>query len=93
MIVGRVEVVSWYSDGVRVVDLSDAQRPREVGYFVPPARRDPQRFWRAPNGGLTFPHVWGVAVADGLVFASDISSGLWIFRSRAIPSESGGNRG
>ena len=86
VIVGDIEVVSWYSDGVRVVDLSDRRRPREVAYFVPPARRDPQGFWLAPNGNRRFPHVWGVSVSDGLVYASDISSGLWIFRSRAIPA-------
>ena len=82
--VGDLEVVSWYSDGVRLVDLSNPRRPRQVGYFVPPPRRDPQRFWVAPNGDRSFPLVWGVVVQDGLAYASDINSGLWIFRSPAL---------
>jgi hypothetical protein len=84
VIVGDVEVVSWYSDGVRIVSLRNPARPRQIGYFIPPARRDPQGFWRAPNGNRSFPLVWGVVAQDGLVYASDINSGLWIFRSRGL---------
>ena len=87
--VGSLEVVSWYSDGVRIVDLTRASRPRLVGLFVPPPARDPQRFWVAPNGNRRFPLVWGVAVSGGLVYASDINSGLWIFRSNAIAGTAG----
>ena len=29
--------VSWYADGVRILDVADPTRPREVGYFVPTA--------------------------------------------------------
>ncbi len=84
VIVGNVEVVSWYSAGVRIVNLVAPRRPREIGFFVPPARRDPQGFWRAPNGARSFPLVWGVAVEGDLVYASDINSGLWIFRAAAL---------
>jgi hypothetical protein len=84
VIVGRLQVVSWYSDGVRIVSLRDPRRPRQVAYFIPPPRRDPQRFWRAPNGARRFPQVWGVAVRGDLVYASDINSWLWIFRARAL---------
>jgi hypothetical protein len=78
--VGDVEYVSWYSAGVRVVDLSNASRPREIAFFVPPPRRDPHGYFVAPNGNRRFPMVWGVYPHDGLVYASDINSGLWIFR-------------
>jgi hypothetical protein len=79
---GTLEYVSWYSDGVRVVDLSDPARPREVGHFVPPPHPLPDSVpaERSPDGRRTFPLVWGVHTANGLVFASDIGSGLWIFR-------------
>ena len=39
---------------------------------------------RAPNGNRRFPLVWGVAVQGGLVYASDINSGLWVFRAKAL---------
>jgi hypothetical protein len=78
--VGDVEYVSWYSAGVRVVDLSNASRPREIAFFIPPPRRDPHGYFFAPNGKRRFPLVWGVYPHEGLVYASDITSGLWIFR-------------
>jgi hypothetical protein len=34
-VVGDTAYFSWYSDGVRVVDLSDVARPRERAWFVP----------------------------------------------------------
>jgi hypothetical protein len=79
---GQLEYASWYSDGVRVVDLADPAHPREVGYFVPPASGTAPDGVRAPGGGTSFPLVWGVYPAKGLVFASEMSSGLWIFRYR-----------
>ena len=78
--VGNVEYVSWYSAGVRVVDLSNASKPREIAFFIPPARRDPRGYFIAPNGNRRFPMVWGVYPHEGLVYASDMTSGLWIFR-------------
>ena len=83
--VGHVEVVSWYADGVRIVSFANPRRPREIGYFVPPPKRDPQRMWTAPNGNRAFPNVWGVFPYRGLVYASDIHSGLWVIRARGIP--------
>jgi hypothetical protein len=73
--------ISWYSDGVRVVDASDPTRPREVAYFVPPSANNPVS--PSQRGVLTnATQVWGVAVDDatGLVYASDMNSGLWILR-------------
>ncbi|HEX6299709.1 MAG TPA: peptidoglycan DD-metalloendopeptidase family protein [Acidimicrobiia bacterium] len=74
------ELVAWFSDGVRVVDLAEPSDPREVAYFVPPPRADPQGWWIAPDGTREIPMVWGVATDDRYVYASDINSGLWIFR-------------
>jgi hypothetical protein len=82
--VGNIEYVSWYSAGVRVVDLSNPRRPRQRAFFVPPPRRDPHRYFIAPNGNRRFPMVWGVYPHEGLVYASDINSGLWIFRVRDL---------
>lgn len=69
--------LSWYSDGVRVVDLSDPTAPAEVAAFVPPAVADPSGF-----GFATAPLVWGVHVDGDLVFVSDINYGLYVLRLR-----------
>ncbi len=77
---GSVAISSWYSDGVRIVDLSNPTEPIEVGSFVPPRSGDPLGYWVAPNGARFFPMVWGVDVSDDLIFVSDMNSGLWIIR-------------
>jgi hypothetical protein len=77
---GSVAISSWYSDGVRIVDLSDPTQPIEIGSFVPPRSRDPVGYWVAPNGATAFPMVWGVDVLNDLIFVSDMNSGLWIVR-------------
>jgi hypothetical protein len=54
---------SWYSHGIVALDMSDPTSPQLAGQFVP------------PSAGT-----WGVAVDPdtGLVYASDIRTGLWI---------------
>jgi hypothetical protein len=64
---------SWYSDGVRVVDTSDPSAPEEVAFFVPPAITNPVK--PSQRGVLT-----NTPQASGLVYASDMNSGLWILR-------------
>jgi hypothetical protein len=80
VIEGDLEYVSWYSDGVRVVDLADPRRPREVAWFVPPPSPPRQVAATAQNGRRDMPVVWGVYPWKDLVLASDMNSGLWIFR-------------
>ena len=68
-------VASWWSDGVRVIDISDPSAPRELTSYVPPAEPNPQR--------VIFPDrtmVWGVAVAGDLILLSDVNSGLHVVR-------------
>jgi hypothetical protein len=81
MIHGTDVYISWYSDGVRVVDASDPTNPEEVAFFVPPAAQNPVK--PSQRGTLSqTPQVWGVFVDEvtGLVYASDMNSGLWILR-------------
>ena len=81
LVVGTDVYVSWYSDGIRVLDASDPTAPREVASFVPPATNNPVS--PSQRGVLTnTPQVWGVAydAATGLIYASDMNSGLWILR-------------
>jgi hypothetical protein len=80
---GDLEYASWYSDGVRVVDLADPRRPREVAWFVPPPSSARQSAATAQNGRRDMPLVWGVHPWKGMVLASDMNSGLWIFRVTA----------
>ena len=81
---GTTLYASWYSDGVRRIDVSDPRNPRETGYFVPPAGQNTVK--PAQRGTLTnTTQVWGVAVDDatGLIYLSDMNTGLWIIRPKA----------
>jgi hypothetical protein len=80
-IVGTTSYTSWYTDGVRVIDLANPKAPREVAYFVPPATTNPVK--PSQRGVLSnTTQVWGVVVDEetGLVYASDMNSGLWILK-------------
>lgn len=75
---GGLEFVSSYSDGLRIVDVSDPATPTEIASFVPPAVPDPQHHFLGQGRGADFAMVWGVDVVDGLVYLSDMHTGLWI---------------
>ena len=81
LLVGNFVYASWYTDGVRVIDVSRPRAPREVAYFVPPATANPVK----PRQRYVLPSTtqdWGVAVDEDtvLVYISDMNSGLWILR-------------
>jgi hypothetical protein len=81
LIVGTDLYISWYSDGIRVVDAEDPRNLREVAFFVPPSAKNPVQ--PSQRGTLTnATQVWGVAYdhSTDLVYASDMNSGLWILR-------------
>jgi hypothetical protein len=84
LLVGSNVYASWYSDGVRVIDVSNPRAPTETAYFVPPATSNPVK--PSQRGTLTnTTQVWGVAIdeaneANGLIYLSDMNSGLWIVR-------------
>ena len=69
-VIDGIAYVSYYIDGLRVVDLRDPERPKEVAHFdtVPDANE------RALTQGA-----WGVRVLDGVVYLSDIESGIHAF--------------
>ena len=80
-LVGTDVYISWYSDGVRIVDASVPTNLREVGYFVPPAGQNPVK--PSQRGVLSqTAQVWGVVVDDGLIYASDMNTGLWVLRRK-----------
>ena len=41
LVVGTDIYMSWYSDGIRVVDASNPRALKEVAYFVPPSANNP----------------------------------------------------
>jgi len=63
--------VSWYSDGVRIFDVSNPTTPKEVGFYRP-----------QPNFGVLAPHPipldWGVHKAGSSIYLSDMFFGLYI---------------
>jgi hypothetical protein len=73
---GNLLFVAWYSDGVRVFDISNPKNPREVGSFVPPAHHRPEHAGSPAEGPL----VWGVQVQNNHVYLSDMNQGLYILR-------------
>lgn len=80
VLLGGIDYVAWYSDGLRIVDVFDPRAPEELGWFIPPAQIDPQDYWDAPDGVRSLAMVWGVHVAEDLIYVSDMNSGLWIVR-------------
>ncbi|MCP3976214.1 MAG: peptidoglycan DD-metalloendopeptidase family protein [bacterium] len=78
VLVDGIDYVAWYSDGVRIVDVSDPAAPVELAHFIPPLRNDPQGYWDTPDGSPVFAMVWGVHVSEDLVYISDMNTGLWI---------------
>jgi hypothetical protein len=69
---------SWYGHGIVSLDLSDPTHPALVGQFTPSGaegRISPL----LPN---SVPSMWGIALdpARGLIYGSDMRSGLWILR-------------
>lgn len=81
LLVGTDVYTSGYSDGVRIVDASNPTQLKEVGYFVPPAGQNPVKPSQRSTLSQT-PQVWGVVVDDGLIYASDMNTGLWVLRRK-----------
>jgi hypothetical protein len=74
---GNLLFVSWFSDGVRVLDIENPAAPREIAAWVPPLGSAPEAVRNYLGEGA---QVWGVAIEGDLVVASDINSGLWVLR-------------
>ncbi len=78
---GKLALVTWHSDGLQALDLSDPTQPGSAGSFLPQpltsvATEDP-----ALGGGSSHVQAWSYpVVADGLVYMVDIRNGLYVLR-------------
>ena len=73
---GRVKAyISWYTDGVVVIDVTDPYYPEEVGRF----HREGGDF-EAENGGIQ--DVWGIYKDPNnpFIYASDRNGGLYVLK-------------
>lgn len=72
--------ISYYTEGYRVIDVSQPGRPVEVGYYDT---------WGGTSGG--FAGAWGCYpfTDSGLAFVSDIQSGLYILKPKATGAHYG----
>lgn len=85
-------LASWYGGGLRAIDLRDPASPKEAGFFVPKPAVTTASVpdTSAPVYGKTdsVTDDWWVStwsypiVRKGLIFVSDIRSGLYILRAR-----------
>ena len=66
---------SWYSDGVRVLDISDPTHPRETGFFIPGVAAGVEGSEREDR-----PFVWGIYAREDLILATDHQRGLYVLR-------------
>jgi hypothetical protein len=72
--------LSWYTEGVLVVDISKPSRPRTIAQFIPPEKAEDPLGVFFP--GEEFTEIWGVFPYRNYVLASDMNNGLWIFKVR-----------
>lgn len=78
VLVGTKLYVAWYHEGVRVLDVSIPERPREVAHYNTFRPDDPNR------GSSFYDSAIGIRVpGDGYVYTVDTSRGLIILRETA----------
>ena len=70
-VVEGIAYISYYIDGLRVVDLRDPEIPREIGHFDTVSAADERDIGQG---------AWGVRVYDGIVYVSDIETGIYAFK-------------
>ena len=76
-VLGNRAYSAWYSNGIIAIDVSNPTSPTRVGQFVPDTSKR-----HANSLGVGPAEVWGVAIdpQTGIVYASDMRTGLWIIQ-------------
>ena len=77
LVVGDLVLVTWYGGGLQALDLKDPVRPQRLGLFVPRGEGA-----AAESYVGTYPvQMWSYPILrQGLIYVSDIQSGLYILR-------------
>jgi len=77
---GTTLYLSWYSDGLRIVDISNPSQPREVAFYRPKPTLDPTGVFASfgPAARHPIPFVWGAYPLGNRIYLSDINFGLYI---------------
>jgi hypothetical protein len=76
---GTTLYLSWYSDGLRIVDISNPSAPRETGFYREKPTLDPTGVFASFGSGThPIPFDWGVHVVGDRIYLSDINFGLYI---------------
>jgi hypothetical protein len=85
LVVGNLVFVTWYGGGLQALDVSDPTRPRRVGLFVPRGEGAAAQSYIG-----TYPvQTWSYPILrEGLLYVSDIQSGLYILEYTGPGSES-----
>jgi hypothetical protein len=73
---GHIAAFSWYSFGVQLADISRPAEPKLLASFIPEHDIvNPDFFCTTPCT-----EVWGAYFHRNYILASDMNSGLWVFR-------------
>lgn len=76
---GNTLFLSWYQEGVVVLDIARPSAPKLLTQFVPPASFvNPD--WSLCVGAPPCSSIWGVFLHRNYVLASDEAQGLWVLR-------------
>ena len=70
-VVDGIAYISYYVDGLRVVDLRDPENPREIAHYDTVPDDDERGILQG---------AWGVRVLDGVVYISDLETGTYALR-------------
>lgn len=73
----RLVYLTYFNAGLRIVDISDARLPREVGYFIPP---DPTRRYGPLPSKLVVQSEDVLVDRRGYIYLTEKNQGLWILQ-------------
>lgn len=78
---GKLALVTWHSDGLQALDLSDPTHPGSAGSFLPEPLTSVFTEDPALGGGSSHVQAWSYPViSDGLIYMVDIRNGLYVLR-------------